>query len=614
MAKKNRLISWFAVAAAVLLLAGCGGGAAATGTSAPGSQIPGYYSAEQSVGGGSDMSGINLKDIQVVKTQADTEITLEFVEGKLEITGNERPINGVPKFTTQWLPGLNRLVLSISGLYYRDYRVYDDELVNTPILGIFRQSPVNSEVTKLYINLKDNVAYKITVEGNRMHLFLRSVPEEDKANYYVLLNAFDEYSDGKVSDDYALSPTLCMDKVNVTLISKPYANKTDADAALKEIQKSLLPDLPGKMAVVQQLKSSSLPVYDAKGVMAAYANTAMIRTNGTEKVSPAFITNGRFLCWNPTGTEYIFATPFYLDDNAGSGLTRYEKLYKQEVGAKTPQPVTDAEYTQIIEASYSDDAKYLAFLVQQGEKQVLYVFDTGGQQPYPYTASEAGFGDYTASFTWGSGDSVHTIYGITGEDTTMQLMSYELQDKQPPKVQTLSETSFSQGSMDFFNGKLYYSQYSSETGDSAIYCFNPLTRTAVKAFGGSDFTMNRKAGKMAVLNLVNEDVYDMEIRDLQSSAVTPVCKSLRVGQVAWSLDGTVLYYTISRDNATQDDRFQMGMHSFNTFTKADKNIGDIVQGNLFPSEKTSDFLLMYLFQQQEDQSTVPITYQISSGN
>lgn len=623
MTGKKRLLSIFAlITALALLLSGCGGGdktASATSGSAPQSPIGGYYSADQSLSGGTDLDYINLRDIQIKKSGPDTIIALEFVDGSLPLGIPEVATKGVPRYSTQWIQGLNRLVLSISGLYYWDYRVYEDELQDTPIIGVFKQTPVNNDVTKLYINLKDNVAYKVEEQKNYMLIYLRALPETERTDYYVVLNAFDEYSEGKIQDTEGLLPTLCSDKTNVMLISKPFPTSDEANAFLEEKKKSLMPDLPDKIAAVQKLKNTQLPDYDAKGVLAAYANAPVTKTKGVQSPAPVFITNGRILCWKPDGTAYVYVTPFFLGGSGGTEATRYEKLYMNTVNSTTPTLISNIEYTDIGSAEFSDDGRYLAFL-EEGDgdnSRTLYIYDYNGNLDQVATAAEAGFGVDTASFTWGSGTDAHTLYAITGEGDMLELMSYTIQDSGEPKVDTLVENAFTEGEMGYYDGKVYYSQYDSEDSNSSksgIFTYDLATRAINRVSTGTDFLMNRKSGEMAVLYTDSTDnsICDLKIYDPGSKLEKPVAHNKPITDYTWSGDGSTLYYTFDRNVPDkQKDPFVLSLNQYNTLTGDTSEITDTVDGLLASSDKSSEVLLIVTYTQDEENSAVPITYRIA---
>lgn len=600
--------------ATALLVTGCDRSktpANANGTSAPKSLVNGYYSTDQSLSGGTDLRYINLRDIKIEKTQTDTVISLEFKEGSLQLGMKESPTKGVPLYNTQWIEGVDRLVLNINGPVYWDYKIYEDELKDTPILGVFKQTPVDDPeamLTKLYINLKDDIAYKIEEKDNVLMLYIRAMPEDERSDFYVMLNAFDEFTDGKISEEEGLLPTLCKDKTNVMLISKPFATEAEANTFLDEKQKSLLPALPGKNVIVMELKNNQLPDYDEKGALAAYANANVTRNGSVESPAPVLITNGKILCWKPDGMAYVYVAPFFLGGSDSAVSMNYEKIYISNFDSTTPTLLTDFEYTSIIKAEFSDDGNYLAFIDEDGPNRLLYIYDFKNSTKQVATASEAGFGADTAAFTWGSGDYANTIFAITGEGETLQLMAYTQQaGSTGPKVETLVENAFTQGSMGFFDGKVYYSQQSVDSSQNGVFSFDPATKITNRICDGLEFEMNRKTGAMAISTGQGLKIFYPRTRTDKV-----VVENKSIFSSVWATDGSELYYTVYKYDPNTNERYKLTLYQYNTLTKENTEITDIVEGDFKPSDKNSEILMVCIYN-QEDQFFVPITYRIEAN-
>jgi hypothetical protein len=622
MSKNRRILLLPALLlASALVFSGCGGSkkpVAAISSDAPKSTVAGYYSPEQSLSGGTDLKFINLRDIEVSKEASDYVITLTFKDGSLQMGMQEEDTKGVPKYSTQWIDGLDRLVLNINGLAYWDYKVWEDELKDTPILGIFKLMPVNNAeamLTKLYINLKDDIAYRIEEKGNKLMLYIRAMPQEERSDYYVLLNAFEEYTDGKIFDDEGLSPTLCKDKTNVTLISKPFATEEEANKFLDNVNITLLPNLPGTVATVEHLKNDELPDYDENGALNAFAKAPVTRAGGVEKSAETLIANGKILCWKPDGRAYVYVTPFFLGGDSGEEATSYEKLYMNEVDSTTPTLLSDFEYLDIMKAEFSDDGKYLAFLEQGDTNRSLYIYNTTNNTIL--TAAEAGFGVDTANFVWGSGDDYKdVIYAITGENEMLQLMAYKLPESgnnSTPVVETLAENAFTEGDMGFFNGKIYFSQYGENPSDTGVYTFDVATKLTARVCDGYYFEMNRRTGNMAVLSLVSEDdqTYDLSIYNPRTGHSDSVCKGKSIAVYVWSGDGLTLFYTVYKDDLSDDDRYTLTLNQYATLSGDNTELTDIVEGDLFPSDKNTEVLLTCLYPQKNQY--VAITYRIATA-
>jgi hypothetical protein len=613
MSKRRRMLALPAlVAVLAMIFSGCGGSKApvsAVSSAAPDSNIPGYYSANQSLSGGVDLKYINLRDIAVEKQASDYVVTLTFKDGSIQMGMQEIDTKGVPKYSTQWLGGLNRLVLNIQGLAYWDLKVWEDELKDTPILGIFYQIPVDDPdamLTKLYINLKDNIAYKIEEKGNKLYIYLRAMPAVERTDYYVLLNAYEEYTEGKISEDEGFTPTLCKDKLHVTLISQPFATQEEAQAFLNNVNASLVPKLPGTVASVVQMKNTDLPDYDETGALNAFTKIAVTRKNGVENAADAFISNGTLLCWQPGDIRYAFTMPLFLGGDGGEEAKSFEMLYMSSVDSATPALLSPFEYADIYEAEFSDSGRYLAFLNQGDMDRTLYIYDT--QKNQVITAFEHGFGVDTASFTWGSGEYADTIFAITGVYDMLQLMSYTLSDNQM-NAETLVENSFTEGDIGFFDGKVYYSQIDGEDSQGGVYVFDPATKAITRICDGNYFTMNRRTGAMAVQTIVDDNNYNLNLYDPRTKALKPIAQNKPIEQCIWSSDGSSLYYTVYKDNADDEKRFKLTLNQYSTLSNQNSEVCDIVGGVLNPSDKSSEIMLTCLYPQNNQY--VAITYRVS---
>lgn len=615
--RTRHIVSLLAILLAFMLaFSGCGGDktANAPASQAPQSIIDGYYSSSQSVSGGVDtQQPLNLREIMVTKEQADIVVSMEFREGSLLFDMEEKPAQAVPRYTTEWIPGIDRLVLNIYGLVHWDYRIYDDELKDTPIQGIFKQPPVNDPemLTRLYINLKDQVVYRIEEKKNILLLHLRVVPEEVKSNHYVVLNAFDEYVNGKITRDDGFTPTLCSDKINVMLISQPFSTDQEAREFLEEKKKELLPSLSGKNAAIVELKSNALPDYDEEGALNTYTNTPISKKDGVENTAPTLITNGRILCWRPDGMAYVYVTPFYIKTNDGQN-TSYEKIYVYNLQEQKATLLTEFEYTSVSKAEYSDDGQYLAFL--EGEfdsNRLLCVYDFNDSSKQVATASEAGLGANTVNFTWGKDANQHTIYAITGEGATLQLMSYTPgQNGGTPTVETLAEEAFTQGDMGFYDGVLYYTQGSSESEQSGIFSFNLTTKTASRIIDGLSFELNRKSGDLAI---INEAENEIQLYNVKTKAKKTVFKGRDVKSAVWSGDGSMLFYSIYKyDDPETKEKYTLALYQYKTLSQDSKQVMETIEGEIMPSDKSSELLMVYSF--KEEERLVPITYKLEVGS
>ncbi|MDD4796447.1 MAG: hypothetical protein PHO66_01600 [Eubacteriales bacterium] len=599
---------------AVALLAGCAPGTdqpvAARADSEPSSNLPGYYAAEQTLRGGQELYGQNLSDIQMTSDAGDTVITLNFMSGSLQLGMEEVASAGVPSYTTSHIAGLNRLVLSIEGLIFWDYKVFKDEMNELPIGGVLQEVPINTEQTRLYISVKDEYAYKIVERGNKLEIRIRTLNKADDIKWYATLNAFNEYSDGLLDDDLGLLPILSSDKVNAMLVSQPFDTQEEAQAFAQQVQQKLatlsLPQddevarqLMAKPVSVVKLANSQLPDYNEQGMLQALAESPVLKKDGQEQRAPALVSNGRVLCYTPDASSYVFTRPFFLSAEDG-GVTIYEKLYQCSTQDDVPQLLLEFEFSSILQASFSPDGRYLAFIDQTSMVRSLYLYDIQTQSLI--AAAEEGLGDDTAACAWALSGS--TLYAVTGELDVLQLMQMDILADGTYSVKTLSDAQMSSGDMDVSGGTIYLSQSGGEWEDG-IYAVDAATGQGRRLCGGFSFLLSRKSGNLLVLEDAQQDGYTLKTVT-PGGGETAVAQNLAIGEVAWDADGAALYYTVF-DDAGDDAGYPVTLYRFSGGESA--AVAKLVNGQLVPAGAAGQTLLVYVYSQNEQ--FIPVTYTIS---
>jgi dipeptidyl aminopeptidase/acylaminoacyl peptidase len=357
------------------------------------------------------------------------------------------------------------------------------------------------------------------------------------------------------------------------------------------------------------VKSGELPDYDEKGALTAYENATVTRKDGQEKTAPVLITNGKLLCWRPDGMAYVFVKPFFMGNTDGSGYTSYEKIYINDLTTNTPTLLTEFDYSSITKAEFSSDGRYLAFLVGNDESRLLCIYDFQNSSKQVATASEAGLGADTANFVWGTGDKANTIFAITGDGNFLQLMSYMPTDN-GPVVEKLEEEPLTDGSMGFFDGKLFYSQSNpDDASKSGIYSYDvsDSNAEAKRICDGDYFDLNSTTGAMAI----TKDDREVRIFSIRSSLDKSIIKGKDVSSVVWSSDGSMLYYLLYQYDydSANGDRFILKLYQYNTKSNESKELTDVVEGQFIQSDKSSELLMVYIYSQ--DNRFVPITYRIT---
>jgi len=170
----------------------------ATGPQSPTSEIEGFYEQQQTVAGGVGGSLLNLADIKIESTDENvTMLTLTFGQGSQAEDKSFEPAKEVPKYKTSFVKGVNRMVLTMESVSYFSYKIYEEEIANSAINGIFAQRPVDTDESRLYINIDTDYAYKIEELKNQIIISIHKVTGTgDKKLYYVALDAFYEYEEG----------------------------------------------------------------------------------------------------------------------------------------------------------------------------------------------------------------------------------------------------------------------------------------------------------------------------------------------------------------------------------------------------------------------------------
>ena len=76
--------------------------------------------------------------------------------------------------------------ISMQGVSYFSYKLYEQELKSSIIQGIFAQHPVNQDTSHLYINMKTDFAYIVEEYNNQIIISYReTTPSNDKVSYFA---------------------------------------------------------------------------------------------------------------------------------------------------------------------------------------------------------------------------------------------------------------------------------------------------------------------------------------------------------------------------------------------------------------------------------------------
>jgi hypothetical protein len=577
----------------------------------PTSIISGYYAPGQSLRGGADISRLNLRDIEVVRDGEDLLVILTFMEGSAQMGMEEKPAPGVPLYQTRYLPGVDRLVLEITGLAFWDYRVYENEINNTLIQGIFKQTPVGTEITRIYFNTRDQFAYRIQSVNHQLFIRLRPLSEEETVGWYVTVDGFQEYAEGRLPADFDMAPSLCDDLSNKMLISRPFATEEEAQAFVEENQTIFETRLPGKTPALVQLRSNQLPAFDESTELSALANTPIGRADGQERTFPSFIENGRFLCWHPDGATYAFIRPFFLSSNQQDEVYYNEQIWTGSTSGGTPMPLVDYDFTSITAAAYSADGRYLAFIEQTDSARMLEIIDT--QTGRVSIAAEEDFGEDTADFVWD--ERMPRLYAIAGGAEGMQIMCYDLSaGENAATVYAMEEEAFTEGEIGMGGDRLFFTQMNPDTVGGSIFSYDINTGERAQIAAGFSLAVSPDGQRMAVTGIVTDEEtgaqgYCLQVVEADGTAQTIAENQGVVVDCAWSLNGWRLYYTLHHDASQLEEAYPLGLYCYDIATGQSRYLMDAVTGALYPDSAEDSVLMMVLYNQMG--RSIPITYRVA---
>ena len=580
----------------------------ATGPQNPTSEIEGFYEQQQTVSGGVGGSGLNLADIKIENADENiTKVTLTFGQGSQLEDKSFAPAKDVPKYGTSFIKGVNRMVLSMEGVSYFSYKIYEDEILNSAINGIFAQRPVDSSQSKLYININTDYAYKIEELKNQIIITIHKVAgASDKKSYYVALDAFYEYEEGALGSEFPLNPTICRDGENILLISRPFYTKDEAEEFITENKEGFDRLLPGKSYNLIELSGSELPEFSRESGLEDIAGTPIGFKDANELVFEPLITNGRFLCFNSDHTMFLYAQPNTIyGDQEGDSLS-FEYLYIQNVESGLKERLIDNQFTSITDAQFSKDSNYVAFIEQNDVLRNLQIISL--EDGKLFVPADDSFGVDTASFAWDGSRDI--LYAINGEFQSKQLLSYDLTDPDNVEVNGVFEQEFSESILQIKGDRIYYANRSEDSLENAICVMDLKTGVCESIAQGDTFLLSPDGSKIIIADMLKEndsEVYRLSYLDLATGADTLIYSGQILSNITWSRAGSRIYYSVYR-NAGREEKYPYSLFYYDVAQNRSVYMMDTITSALYPSDIEDEVLLMCIFTYKN--MPVPMTYSV----
>jgi len=598
---KKRWIAAILILMLLMLTACSGKTIAGKGDSDPGGANKGYYTTGQTVSGGSELTEANLKDISIAQSGEDTVVTLSFRTGSDDSGVTESDPDNVPSYTLKPVMGVPRFVLTLEGMTYWDYALYENELGGTAVKGIFNHGALAGNSGALYFNLSKDCDFRTEQKGSQLIIYFRAQPGVEAASrWYIAANGYDLYiasEQQSLLKELGLYPTYCNDMSSIMLLSAPFESKEKAQEYLSQHEQTISRLLPGRVTSIVELSGNDLPEYDEQSQIISLIDTPVGSKNGAAYEAPVLQANGRFLCWAPDGESYVYARPVY--ETKDGNTISYDELWMRK---ENDQPVLAGhEFTHILSAAYSADGRYLA--VQEQNDQLyrsLEIVDmTTGES---YLPAETGFGMDTPSFAWD--DEASVLYAISGEGESLKFLQYNLESEGVPVAGVISDSVTSESPLEVCNGRLYFIRWT-ETLDNGELCSMAVTGGEITSHTeATDFELSPDGRYAAVSGHEDAGSY-LKLYDLVSGGLITVVEETMVIDMLWDVNSQKLYYTLYDLESANVDQPLM-LYSYNLAEDASVKVMDMIVGTLYPASQTGEAVLVFIFTQVNQ--SIPMTY------
>ena len=312
---KKRLTAALGFLLAVLLTACSARPIAGLGDGEPGGAYKGYYTTGQTISGGNGLTEGNLKDISIEQNGKDTVVTLSFRTGSDDSGVPEQDTGSIPIYTLTSIDGVHRFALTLEGVAYWDYALYENELGGTAVNGVFHHAAMAGNSGALYLNVSEGCDFRTEQKGSQLVLYFRAqAGSEDTSRWYIAANGFDLYvisEQQALLQELGLYPTYCSDLRSIILLSAPFASKDEAQNYLAQHEQTISRLLPGRVSSIVELSGNELPEYDEQSQILSLLDTPVGKRDGQIYETEVLQANGRLLCWAPDGKSYVYARPVY---------------------------------------------------------------------------------------------------------------------------------------------------------------------------------------------------------------------------------------------------------------------------------------------------------------
>ncbi len=593
--RRARLIALAALLVLYMLLGGCEAAQSASAV---------FASAPNSSGGQSLGPGVNLKDISVSNDEKSTVITMSFIHGSRNSTVPETKLSAVPQYSASLLPVPQRLCVRLAVDYW-DYQKNNDWFRNSLICGCFQSAISQDNSLSLYFQLNGDVQAAFREDGDKLTITLTPKSSQSGEKYYVGLNAFEEYEQNLIPEELGFSPTLCLDSSNIMLISAPLSSQQEADAMAAKAGRMIEAVAATKKPYTFMLASGKLPAYNASIDLEKVNQKQVLQVDGRGQTLPVLVENGRYLCAAQDGS-IVYARSYSPGANADSPSNRSERLWILGQNNKKTE-LSLPNFSNVEQAAFSVDGKYLAILDTAAHSKILYVYETETKKFR--NLGEEGFGNVTSSFAWDTRKDV--IYAMTGQ-TFMQLLSYDFNEKLDSRISRVGGITGTESALATDGRYIYYADPAGSPAGE-VYCVDIITGLRSSVAPGISFKLSPDGNELAVLapsGTGRQEMFDLNVVNLKSGTSKAVMKGIYVEDYEFALDSNVLFFTTSTYEGI-GSVYHNALLKFSVSEGAAKLVGYSTADMLRRSQNKGEMYLIDYFDAQQENFYVTYVYKYS---
>ncbi len=544
-AKMAKRLAWIAVMALTAAsLFACKGGQKnpeTTSTADTGQALPVQ---DALASGGTEISNINAKEIAIAPTANGADVSIRFVLGSKLQNIDEAETDRVPLYRAFLLEHPARLVIEFDSIDFWDYDrslkvAEDDDL----FYGVFKQiqsggSSDERALFRIVFQLRQDVDVDVSDSGSELKIAFRTkATQSDDEGFYIMSTALQPFSAGELAPG-TLFPSLSSDLNNQLLISDPYDNEAEAQAAMETLLADNPSGLNAQNTFLIALDGNALPGYANSADFKAVYTTSIIRRNGIEETLPVIMPDGIYLTSTDDNSMALFGKTI---DNNEEGTA--QELWIIDAAGKLKR-LTEIEFGSISKAAFSPDGKKLALLEFTSDSSYLYIYDM--ETNTLDNLGEEHLGNTTSAFIW---DSLGTaIFAISGNEQ-QQLLKYDFtMTDESMRVSAVEENEIGEGDLAFYNGEIYFTNIT-ENDEEVVYRIKPEGGLRTPFAKGGNIRISQNGENMAILQTVAPPATDGEDADEDFSTTTLVLKNMVSGEEKAIVENTSIQtYDWAPDN------------------------------------------------------------------